>query len=286
MTNNGNCPVCREGKTKHVYDFQEFSVLNCKGCGSSWRSNMYTKDNIVQMYCHEDYENHPFFAYNNESFELSERHMNFERALNCIELSVGRARLLDVACGSGTFLKLAQKRGWQVSGVELSSALCKLCEQNVSGEIINSSFEDAPLQEGSFDAITFWDIIEHVLDPSACIMKARALLKPGGIMLFCTPDESSLLARTGWLLYKLSGSYYSYPALALHPRYHTFFFARKSFASLLEKNNMTVVQTYSQKAFFQHSPLANGLQKSAIAVIEGVAGAFDAAYEFVVLAKV
>src|SRR4026209_1076149 len=98
-----------------------------------------------------------------------------------------------------------------------------------------------------------WDIIEHVLDPIAFFEKARFLLRPGGLLLICTPDEDSLLARTGWALYKGTRASYRYPALALHPRYHTFFFSRKSLARLLTQQGLTVARGYSQQAFFQHS---------------------------------
>jgi 2-polyprenyl-3-methyl-5-hydroxy-6-metoxy-1,4-benzoquinol methylase len=279
-----HCPICNSNRLTSVYDFSEFTVLKCLECGVSWRSNMYTKDTIVEMYCQESYDAHPFFAYDEQHFTDSERHKNFERSLTLIESLVPKGRLLDVACGSGTFLRVAEQRGWKGTGIELSPALCQQCSSNVQSEIINSSFEDAVVQD-KYDAITFWDIIEHVLDPRLCVAKAASLLKPGGIVLFCTPNEQSLLANTARLLYKVSLSRYNYPALALHPRYHTFFFGQHAFGTFLRKNQLNVVQTYSQRAFFAHSPLANGLQKKAIGLIESVATLFDACYEFVVLAR-
>jgi len=285
MTNSATCPVCAAGTLGQKYQFNDFNVLRCEECGTAWRSNMYTKDTIHQMYCEEDYENHPFFAYEQQSFEATTRAKNFERALDYIEGAVGKGRLLDVACGSGTFLAVANKRGWRTCGVEISEQLSKVCAETTHSEVVTALFEEASLPEHSFDAITCWDIIEHVLDPQAFLEKACSLLRPGGVLLFCTPDEDSLLARTGWLLYKLSGSLYSYPAYALHPRYHTYFFARKSFAKLLQKKHLGIVKSYSQRAFFQHSPLASNLQKKAISLIEDVAGTFDASYEFVIIAR-
>ena len=278
------CPICNYDRITPVYNFSDFSVLKCLNCGVSWRSNMYTKETIREMYCKESYDAHPFFAYNNEHFLESERHKNFERSLTLIESLVPKGRLLDVACGSGTFLRVAEQRGWQGTGIELSPALCQQCASNVQSEIINSSFEDAKLRD-TYDAITFWDIIEHVLDPCSCVAKAASLLRPGGIVLFCTPNEQSLLAKTAKLLYKLSFSRYDYPALALHPRYHTFFFAQQAFGNLLRNYQLQVVHTFSQKAFFEHSPLANGMQKMAIGLIENFASIFDACYEFVVVAR-
>jgi 2-polyprenyl-3-methyl-5-hydroxy-6-metoxy-1,4-benzoquinol methylase len=248
---------------------------------------MYTPDQIVEMYCKEDYDQHPFFAYDMQSVENSRnaRFHNFLRALAKIESVVGVGKLLDVACGSGTFLALAQKHGWETAGIEISTALCEQCKRNTNATIYNVSFEDADLPQGYYDCITFWDIIEHTLDPVQFVAKAKTHLKPNGIMLFCTPDEDSMLARVAWTLYQATASHYNYPALALHPRYHTFFFSRASLAKLLRQQQMTAIHAYSQEAFFEHSPLASQLQKKVIGIIEKVSSVFDASYECVMFAK-
>lgn len=281
------CPICNSRTLRKVYSFNEFAVMRCQTCDNSWRTNMYTKEMIVQMYCEEDYDQHPFFAFAKQETEkpTGSRFKNFQRALGYLESAVGKGRLLDVACGSGAFLAMAQQRGWDVYGLEISTALCNICRENTNAVLYNDSFEDADLPRGAFDAITFWDIIEHVLDPVAFIEKAHSLLRPGGVMLFCTPDEDSMLAGVASVLYKLTGTRYSYPALALHPRYHTFFFSKNSLSGLLKQRGMSIARSYSQEAFFQHSPLASDLQKRAIGAIEKVSGLFDASYECVVIAK-
>jgi 2-polyprenyl-3-methyl-5-hydroxy-6-metoxy-1,4-benzoquinol methylase len=291
MENNNvyvmRCPICGATSLQAIYTFKDFAVMKCKSCSAAWRSNMYTKEIVRQMYVEEDYDQHPFFSSELGTLENSKnaRFRNFQRALAHIESYRGVGKLLDVACGSGTFLALARKCGWEASGVEISPALCEMCRRNTDTTVYNSSFEEAELPENHYDCVTFWDIIEHTLDPLAFVAKARSLLKPGGIMLFCTPDEDSLLANVSWVLYKGTGSRFNYPALALHPRYHTFFFSRASLASLLKQQDIAVVKAYSQEANFQHSPLASELQKKTIGVIERLAAPFDAGYECVVIAQ-
>lgn len=281
------CPVCGDKSPDRVYEFKEFAVLKCGQCTVSWRSNMYTPDMIVQMYVNEDYDQHPFFSYERDNLDnpKNKRFTNFARALAKMRGEVGPGRLLDVACGSGMFLALAEQHGWEVSGVEISPALSTMCKKNTRACIYTAPFEAAELPPASFDVITFWDIIEHVLDPVAFIAKARSLLKPGGMVLFCTPDEESLLANVGRTLYRISASRLGYPALALHPRFHTFFFSRSSLSRLLQQQGLQVIDAYSQEAFFQHSTLASQVQKKAISRIEQVARWFDACYECVVIAR-
>jgi 2-polyprenyl-3-methyl-5-hydroxy-6-metoxy-1,4-benzoquinol methylase len=248
---------------------------------------MYGSADILQTYCSADYEEHPYFLYSKNDIEKlsKERFKNYYRALENVESVIGVGSLLDVGCGSGAFLYIAKKRGWKVSGIEISPGLCNACERNTDITVMNCSFEEANLQENHYDLVAFWDIIEHVLNPSYCIEKARSLLRPGGVALFCTPNEDSLLAKVGWALYKFTGHSYRYPAFALHPPTHTYFFSKKSLARLLENSGFEIVVYYSQEAFFEHSPLATRTQKISISMIEKIAKPFGACYELVILAK-
>ena len=124
-----------------------------------------------------------------------------------------------------------------------------------------------------------------MLDPDAFIARAQRLLRPGGVIVLCTPDEESVLANTGKAILRASGGRWNYPALALHPRYHTFFFSGTSLENLFKARDMTVVESYSQAAFAAHSPLASRAQKTVIAAIERVAGLRDARYERVIFAR-
>ena len=282
-----SCPICLGSEVRLIYDFDDFSVMNCKSCNNSWRTNIYTKDQIAQIYSVDDYVKAPYFSYDKQDIETlcNKRFRNYLRALLRVESLTGIGKLLDVGCGSGYFISIAKERGWDVQGVEISPGLCEKCQRNTGVVISNCSFEEADLQENHYDLITFWDIIEHVIDPVFCIDKAKTLLRPGGNALFCTPNEDSLITTLGWILYKLTGSYYRYPALALHPTVHTYFFSKRGFVKLLQNRGMTVIKSYSQQMHFEDSPAAGRIQKVAIALIEQVGSLLDCCWNLVVLAK-
>jgi len=281
------CPICGTGNLRRVYRFQKFDVLKCRSCDGSWRSNMYSTGDITAMYTGDEYSQNPYFSYNVEEFKEAARgrYANYIGALSAIASRVKAGTLLDVGCGSGAFLNLAQQRGWDVSGIELSPELSEVSRRIVKGDVINAAFESVTLPDESYDVVTMWDIIEHVLDPVFCLKKVERLLKPGGMALFCTPDENSLLARAGLLLYRLSGGALSYPAMALHPTYHTYFFSRTGFTALVAKSGMDVVGCYSQEAFFEHSQLPSAVAKWGIWAIEKVSALADRRYEIVCLAQ-
>lgn len=281
------CPLCGSRNLQTVYRFQQFAVLKCQGCDGSWRSNMYSSGDITAMYTGDEYSQNPYFSYNVEEFKdaAQGRYANYIGALSAIASRVKVGKLLDVGCGSGAFMSVAQQRGWNVTGIELSPDLSQVSRRAVKAEVINAAFESVALPDESYDVVTMWDIIEHVLDPMFCLKKVERLLKPGGVALFCTPDEDSLLARAGLLLYRMSGGAVSYPALALHPTYHTYFFSRSGFKALIGKSGMQVVRCYSQEAFFEHSQLPSPVAKWGIWAIEKLSALADRRYEIVCLAQ-
>ncbi len=59
----------------------------------------------------------------------------------------------------------------------------------------NGSFLTAELGESAFSAVTFWAILEHLLDPAAFLAKAARILRPGGICCVLVPNFRSLAVR-------------------------------------------------------------------------------------------
>jgi SAM-dependent methyltransferase len=282
------CPVCDSAEILRGYDLKEFEVLRCASCQTAWRSNMYTPEQVAAMYEDEPYEEHPFFGYDSDAETLRKvpRYRRFQQGLEVVEREVGVGRLLDVGCGAGTFMAIAAARGWDVYGVEMNEALVAEAEKAVGeGRVVCGAFEALDPEDAKYDVITLWDVIEHVLDPVSFIERAQRMLRPGGVIVICTPDEESVLANTGKAILSVSGGRWNYPALALHPRYHTFFFSGTSLENLFEARGMSVVESYSQAAFAAHSELASRAQKIVIGMIERFAGLRDRRYERVIFAR-
>jgi SAM-dependent methyltransferase len=127
------------------------------------------------------------------------------RHLKIVERYQTPSRLLDVGCASGLFLNLARTAGWQVVGVEPSEALFEKAQKALAGrgELHCKILEEADLPPASFDAVTLWDVLEHVPDPLTFMKTCRALLKPGGHLFLNIPNLDSKEARllgTRWPL--------------------------------------------------------------------------------------
>ena len=154
----------------------------------------------------------------------------FERVLE-----PARRRLLDIGSGPGFFLKTAQTRGWDVTGIEPSrqaAAHARDLGVNVVEGFFNA--ESAP-NLGRFDVVHMNNVLEHIPDPITLVSLARNLLEPGGIVCINVPNDFSPFqlaasaaqnTREWWLA----------------PPHHLNYFDFASLTGLVEHLGMTVVE--------------------------------------------
>jgi SAM-dependent methyltransferase len=107
------------------------------------------------------------------------------------ELRLGpRARVLDLAAGTGKLTRALLACGLDVIAVEPQAALRERLEAVVSPESVHDGLAEAiPLPDASVDAVTVADAI-HWFDHAAAIEEIRRVLRPGGglAVLWTLPD--------------------------------------------------------------------------------------------------
>jgi cyclopropane fatty-acyl-phospholipid synthase-like methyltransferase len=98
---------------------------------------------------------------------------------------------LDVGCANGDFPRFMAARGWEVEGVEVSKSSQRITDFRV----YEQEFQDIPLNEPAYDAVTAWAVLEHVHDPMAYFRKAAAVVKKGGLFVLLVPNFESVASR-------------------------------------------------------------------------------------------
>lgn len=102
----------------------------------------------------------------------------------------GPARVIDVGCGSGVLLARMQKLGWQVEGVEVDPGGVEAARKR-GVPVRQGTLQQQAYPDDSFDAVHSAHVIEHVHDPVGLLRECRRILKPGGTLVFLTPNTQS-----------------------------------------------------------------------------------------------
>ena len=122
---------------------------------------------------------------------------HFRRLARKIGLRRGQT-LLDVACGRGEWLLVAQEKGVQPYGLDLSEKAVEICQTMMpNGEFHTGPAESLPFDDAQFDLVSCLGSLEHFLKPELALAEMRRVAKPGASFLFAVPNAGFLTRRLG-----------------------------------------------------------------------------------------
>jgi len=153
-------------------------------------------------------------------------------------LPIPNAKIMDIGCGGGLFLSLLKENGAKVIGIELSDSRAQYAKSKHGLEIHKRPIESEFWQKryvNHFDAVTLWDVIEHVNFPMQTLRSAANVLKTGGLLLMDTPCRDSFYHRFGEFSYKLTRG--RYPTF-LSAMYSSHLFGHKQIFSTTEMKRL------------------------------------------------
>lgn len=113
------------------------------------------------------------------------------------KLSYSKARLMDVGAGNGLFLRIFRKKGFAVSGMELSPALCAAMKKNPRMRGINVFQGDISQTTGheEYDVVLASDVIEHIRDDVHALRNLYSFVRPGGFLVISVPAHQHLFGK-------------------------------------------------------------------------------------------
>jgi SAM-dependent methyltransferase len=95
-------------------------------------------------------------------------------------------RVLDVACGSGEFCRLALDRGAEASGIDASEAMVAIARRRAPGADLRvGPMERLPWEDGSFDVVTGFNAFQFAADLAGALAEARRVARRGGRVAVC-----------------------------------------------------------------------------------------------------
>jgi 2-polyprenyl-6-hydroxyphenyl methylase/3-demethylubiquinone-9 3-methyltransferase len=172
-------------------------------------------------------------------------------------LPIENTRVLDIGCGGGLFLSLLKREGASVMGIELSDSRAQYAQTKHGLDIYKQPIESDFWQKdytNYFDAVTLWDVIEHVNYPNQTLTCAANVLKNDGLLLIDTPCRDSFYHQVGELTYRVSGGRFPTFLNAMYSSHlfgHKQIFSRREMKDLFTSVGLKVVQlqTFHELSF-------------------------------------
>lgn len=180
-----NCPICkiRKDDFDQIEIFDKWKLYSCSNCDAQF---WWPLRNLGQ----EWYEG----AY--DMTGRGELSWGSRQFLKNPPIKTGI--LLDIGCCAGEFLNKARGLGFGVWGIDISHSAIETAKtiynlKDVYAETadIFSKRQDIP----RFDAVTLFEVIEHLDNPLEVLTDVKKIMKRGGYLAFSTPDRECL---GGW----------------------------------------------------------------------------------------
>jgi len=194
------CPGCQSDRIRtlcrgedFVYRTTErmFLIVECKEC------------RMIRLYPRPDpeelshfYPAHPLEDASKAGFlkQLLRRYLYRDRVRfvrEALDAVPGEGPLLDVGCGAGIFLREMNLPQERMVGLTISPDEAYVAWSRNAVPAICGAMPSAPFPRGTFAAITMFEVLEHLYDPSVYVEAAARLLRPGGRLILQVPNAGS-----------------------------------------------------------------------------------------------
>lgn len=225
--------ICRD----YTVSKEDFTILNCKGCGFKFTNPRPANEVLAQYYQSEDYVSHTNTKKGiiNRLYHMV-RNYTLGKKLSLLSGFVPRGTIIDYGCGTGMFLSVCKNAGWNAVGMEPDNGARKIAsEQNL--KVVESKAALEPLiEDQSVNAITLWHVLEHVTDMDETLSFFKKKLAENGVLIIAVPNYTSYDAR----YYQQFWAAYDVPR-------HLHHFSKSTIEQLLKPYGFNLVQTRPMK---------------------------------------
>ena len=198
------CPVCeypsaqpRYRMTDHFFEVssEEFILYHCSSCGLLFQDEEKIVDRLPDFYPPGYWwqRGGKISSLERVYREWVVRHDQLRFVLSMVPS--GRGRLLDIGCGSGTFVKVALEAGFDAFGLEQSEEAVRIGQSNAGGKIMQGIEQDLISRGEKYDVLTLFHALEHMTDPFRYLKDLRKLLRRPGQVIIQVPNSQSFQAR-------------------------------------------------------------------------------------------
>lgn len=189
-TENRVCPVCQSRNELEIFYKEGGRYVICQDCTMVYINPVFKDSSIKEYYEVNHSEQAAVVESDTDDFYVK----IYNDGIDTIFKEVDKANnILDIGCSSGTFLDQVKKRNINVFGIELNQSEYKLAISK-GHTVYNDLVENIQFKD-KFDAITMWDVFEHIKDGEFYLNLMKTLLTENGVIFLQIPSSDSLAAK-------------------------------------------------------------------------------------------
>lgn len=257
------CPNCQTSEfdtvaTQSIFG-EDFKIVRCKKCGLIHTNPRPTKEWKKRFY---DPEYNGYIEEKGRDFVYlpsPKREPANHMILNfiCNQFNPRKARVIDIGCATGDFVKIAEDYGFEAFGCDFSKAALCYGYQKYQLKLVQGAAESLPLADETFDFVTMLHLIEHFPNPFSAIKEAKRILRKGGIFIVETPNYLTYYYIQRYLSFlipiycKITGRY----DLPWFPFDHLFHWTHKTLIGALSQEGFDYIQLINIKNYRAEMPL-------------------------------
>lgn len=239
-----SCPVCLNSEfdsfltcVDYTVSNREFAIVECKACKFKFTNPRPFEATLGEYYKSEEYISHSDTKKGliNQLYHLVRKYTLIKKLQLVMRIagrpsSIAPKSLLDIGCGTGAFLDVCNRAGFNCLGLEPDAAARKFAISNYHLDVKEDLMLNTP-EAGSFDIITLWHVMEHLPQLNEKIDKIKQLLKHDGRVIVAVPNCSSFDA-----------TYYNKFWAAYDVPRHLYHFTPADVNRLFDRHNMKVLK--------------------------------------------
>ncbi len=215
------CPICNHSTfvpfikcTDYTVTKEEFGIVSCNQCNFKFTNPRPDESSIGRYYESQDYVSHS----NTKSGIINKiyhfiKSIAIKNKIRLIEELLPKNRtILDIGCGTGSFLGAIKEKGWSVSGIEPNQNARNLAINDFSIPVLPELKLDN-FNQNTFSVITMWHVLEHVHKLKERISEIYSLLETGGYAIIAVPNCTSWDAKhysSHWAAYDVPRHLYHF----------------------------------------------------------------------------
>ena len=195
------CPICGLRPNPALERFRDYTYFRCRDCSLIYMGRFAAgKPSYDDSYFFERYRaqyGHDYL----EDFEHIRAlgRARLGRVMPLLASPARGRRLLDIGCAYGAFLVAAADAGFKPIGVDVNAAAIEYVRRHLGLVALLGPAEELEPEQlfdgGGVDVVSLWYVIEHSADVGALLRRIHRLLRPGGVLVFSTPNGSGISAR-------------------------------------------------------------------------------------------